>query len=275
MSHLPSPDASCVSHAETDPALYRRDGETFVPLRWSGGPWSPDAQFGGAPAALLCTLAEATPTPEPMQLARFTVDLLRPVPLRPLTASVRTVRAGRRIHLLEMSLAHGGTEVARATALRTRTSPHTEPWCTESHTPIWAPHSWQPDGLDPSPLPGGFDEAAELRFTAPGRYPCWARLNVPVIAGDEVRPSARVAFVADFASYIAQPPSADMSGINADLSINFIRPPQQGWLAIDGRGWLSSDGMSQVQGLITDAGGPVATVSMARLMIPQERTEQP
>lgn len=153
-----------------------------------------------------------------MQLARFTLDLLRPVPMQPLAAAVRIVRDGKRSQVLEASLISDGVEVARASALRTLLSPNTEPWCTESDAhPVWAPVEWQPETLARSALPGGLEEAVDLRFTGPGQYPCWL----------------------------------------------------YEWLSVDGRGWLSHVGMSQLQGLITDIRGPVATVSMARLIFPR------
>ena len=259
-----------MANAAAQPALYRRDGDVYVPQSPARGPWDPDAQVGGAPAALLTTLVDTAPSINPMQLARFTLDLLRPVPMQPLGASVRIVRDGKRSQVLEASLTSDGVEVARASALRILLSPNTEPWCTESDAhPVWAPVEWQPETLAHSALPGGLDESADLRFTGPGQYPCWARLKVAVVAGEEVRPLARLGFVADFASYIAQPPRDGLAGINADISFNVIRSPLSEWLSVDGRGWLSHAGMSQLQGLITDIRGPVATVSMARLIFPR------
>src|ERR1700727_1462965 len=106
-------------HDDTPP-LYRRDGATFVPSISTEGPWDPGAQFGGSPAALLATLVEQTPTLVPMLIARFTLDLLRPVPLAPLHADVRIVRQGKRIQVVAASLLADGVEVARASALRMR-----------------------------------------------------------------------------------------------------------------------------------------------------------
>lgn len=266
---MPTDDTS-PDHPAAAAALYVRHGDLFVPQRSAVGPWDPDAQFGGAPAALLSTLFDRTPSIDPMHIARFTLDLLRPVPMRPLTATLHVARDGRRIQVLDASLSHDGREVARATALRLRITPDTQPWSTESNsTPVWAPGQWNPESLERRTLPGALDQAADLCFTGHGQYPCFTRLRLPVIAGEPTPAIARLAFIADFASHMAQPPREDLAGINADIALNVIRPADEGWMCIDGRGWLSSDGISLLQGLISDRHGAVATVSMTRVVLPR------
>lgn len=105
--------------------LYSSDGFRFVPSEYTRGPWSPDAQHGGPPAALVGHLIQRHENGAEMLLARTTVELLRPVPLTPLVASVRTTRPGRKVQLVEASLWTGsaageGTEVVRAVGLRVR-----------------------------------------------------------------------------------------------------------------------------------------------------------
>jgi hypothetical protein len=39
-------------------AIFLRDGERFVPTDLARGPWTPQAQHGGAPAALLAYAIE-------------------------------------------------------------------------------------------------------------------------------------------------------------------------------------------------------------------------
>src|SRR5207245_490421 len=101
-------------------ALFERDGTRFVPTELCRGPWSPDAQHGGPPAALMARAAEGFEGGEEMQVARLTVELLRPVPLVPLTVTLRWARPGRKVQIVEVALRAGDTEVARALALRIR-----------------------------------------------------------------------------------------------------------------------------------------------------------
>jgi len=62
-------------------------------------PWDAGMQHGSAPAALVVWAAEAILTPEPMQIARVTIDLMRPVPMTPLTLQSEVLRQGRKIQL--------------------------------------------------------------------------------------------------------------------------------------------------------------------------------
>ena len=63
---------------------------------------------------------EALPSETPMAVVRTTVEIFRPVPLRPLTVSARIERNGRRVQLLSATLMDGDTEVCRASAWRMR-----------------------------------------------------------------------------------------------------------------------------------------------------------
>ncbi len=251
-------------------ALFERRGDLFCPSLYAQGPWAPDLQFGGAPAALVATLVEEVPALVPMQVARPTVDLLRPVPLAPLQADVAVVREGKRIQVIGAALLADGIEVVRATALRLRVGDLGE--------------GDVPDGRAPTPLPLGPRETDDEIFpmSPPGsrlaveylhqgvggffRAPTWVRLRVAVIAGRAARPVARLAYTADLASGIGHRPELPYSGINADLTVNIVRHPEGEWLCQDGVGWISRSGIGQVQATISDSVGMCATVSMARLV---------
>src|SRR5881275_1884612 len=108
-------------------ALFVLEGERFLPTELCRGPWSPDAQHGGPPAALLARAVERFGGGDGMQVARLTVELLRPVPLVPLALTARFARPGRKVQLVEAALRAADVEVARALALRIRRLPLTLP----------------------------------------------------------------------------------------------------------------------------------------------------
>ncbi len=82
------------------------------------GPWNPQFQHGGPPAALLVRqMEQCAPRPE-MVLARVTIDMLGPIPLATLRATARLVRPGRKVELLEASLEYEGRTLMRATGWR-------------------------------------------------------------------------------------------------------------------------------------------------------------
>ena len=78
-------------------AIYRVDGNRVVTSANAAGPWDAGMQHGSAPAALVVRAAEAIPAREPMRIAGVTIDLMRPVPVAPLTLQTEVLREGRKI----------------------------------------------------------------------------------------------------------------------------------------------------------------------------------
>src|ERR1700730_10578028 len=101
-------------------AIYRVDGDRVDVSPNAAGPWDPSMQHGSAPAALVTWAAEAIPTAVPMQIVRVTIDLLRPVPVAPLTIQSEVLREGRKIQLCAISLLANNVVVVRATVLKVR-----------------------------------------------------------------------------------------------------------------------------------------------------------
>ena len=115
-------------------ALFIPDGDQYLPTELTRGGWSDLAQHGSPPSGLLAAAVERVSTVAPMQVARFTIDLFRPVPLEPLRVETHIRRDGKRIQVVEAILRHGDLEVGRATALKIRTTDvqlpdvEREPW---------------------------------------------------------------------------------------------------------------------------------------------------
>src|ERR1700759_1463944 len=101
-------------------AIYRIDGNHVETSGNAAGPWDASMQHGSAPAALVTWAAEAIPTAVPMQIVRVTIDLMRPVPVAPLTIQSEVLREGRKIQLCAISLLAKHVVVARATVLKLR-----------------------------------------------------------------------------------------------------------------------------------------------------------
>src|SRR5258708_26822753 len=101
--------------------IFRVDGNNVVTSPDAAGSWDPRMQHGSAPAALVVWAAEALPTPVPMQIARVTIDLMRPVPVAPLSIETAILREGRKIQLSAVRLLADGVLVVAATVLRIKT----------------------------------------------------------------------------------------------------------------------------------------------------------
>lgn len=254
--------------------FYIVDKRSFVPTILTQGPWDPGAQHGGPVAGLLATIVDATPSLVPMQIARLTVDLLRPVPLEPLDFERQVVREGKRIQAVDVQLLHGTDLVARATSLRVRIGEDV------SHGAP-APGGGIPGPLDavepdfPSPYIPGIRRAVDLRVVPPplvdGRLIMWLRVNVPVLAGHAASAIPNLAVVADFTSLSGSSPLArSFAAINGDLNLHVLRPPSieagDGWIALEGRTAFSPFGIGQSSAVLSDEVGPVAVTSCSQVV---------
>src|SRR5215475_5567364 len=108
-------------------AIYRIEGDRVTVSANAAGPWDPRMQHGSAPASLVVWAAERIPTAVPMTIARVTIDLMRPVPLAPLTIETDVLREGRKIQLCSVRLLADGVLVVGATVLKTRSQAMTLP----------------------------------------------------------------------------------------------------------------------------------------------------
>lgn len=242
-------------------ALFRRLGAAqFEPTDLARGPWSPDALHGGPPAALIAAAAQDA-LGDDLFLARLTVELLRPVPIAPLSIETEVIRPGRKVRIVAVRLRTGDTVVASATALGIRTAAVSVPE--------------QPDGAGPAPLGAGVEMPPESGWTAfhsagvehrivagswfePGPATDWIRLRVPVVAGETTTPLQRVAAAADFGNGISS--WADFGAltfINPDLTISLHRLPVGEWVCLDASSRLEPHGVGLAESALLDEQGPI------------------
>jgi hypothetical protein len=234
------------------------------------GPWDANAQYGGAPAALLTWAAERVPTLVPMRIARITIDMHRPVPLGRLDVGAEIAREGKRLQLVVATVCDaGGREVARATALRYRLGrgpdAPTDPRLPPIETPPWGRRREQrrrSTGLN------GFIDATEMRDAGTsGAATTWYRATRPVIAGEEPSPTVRLAWASDFTANSGN--YLDLgrwSAINSDLTINLVRAPQGEWTGVATRAWYARDGIGHARADLFDADGFVGTCTAGLLV---------
>jgi hypothetical protein len=243
-------------------AVYHVDGGRFVPTELARGPWSPDAQHGGPPAALLGRAIERFEPSPASRVARVTVELLRPVPLAPLTVSARLVRPGRKVQLIEATISAGEVEVVRAVALRLREAPLDFP--AEALGPSDRPAEGTVSPRFEREWPVNFGDAVDFRVVrgsfsgelGPGT--CWIRLAVPLVAGEAPSPLQRVLAAADFGNGISSPLGwENYSFINPDLTVALHRPPVGEWIGLDAFTWPDHDGVALADTALYDERGRI------------------
>lgn len=224
-------------------ALYLPDGDDFVGTVLTQGGWHPEHQHGGPVQALLARCLEAVPTLTPMQVTRFTFDMIRPVPIGPrLDVATRVVREGKKIQLVEAILRVGDVEHVRGTALRLRTDDVTGvplPASTTIDRELPPPDDFAPVYRDLAHSPGFLEGIQMRRFPVPGTaegvFGYWIHLGPPLVAGEETRPLSRLTVAGDFTNGIGVLVDATaLSMINADVSVQVLRPPVGAWVAVLG-----------------------------------------
>ena len=257
-------------------AVFEADGDRFVPTELARGPWSPDAQHGGGPAALLARAVERFDPGPADFVSRMTVELLRPVPLTPLEIRTETLRPGKKVQWLGASMTADGVEVARATALRLRRADTDLPEIPLSEPTMNGPHASEPLEIWPPPsreVPAlGFWSAMDLRqergsWTTTGPAAVWFRLRVAMVAGEEPSPLQRVAAAADFGNGIS---AALERGahlfINPDLTIYLYRLPAGEWVGLDAVSAVEPTGIGLAVSALHDENARIGT-SLQSLLV--------
>lgn len=274
--------------ADAGDAIFQRDGDLFVPTPYAASPWTTGALHGGPPAGLLARCIEAHVGDPEMQLARLTVDLFRAVPNQPLSVNVESVRAGRRIHVVQASILAEGQEVTRATAALLR----------RSDAPVGGlayPPPPGPDGLavnsglgrprregepeQETPRLPGFHTTIEVAWASERFSPtptAWMRIPMPFIAGEETSPATRAAALSDFGNALANQvgssegkPMSSLAYINSDITLYMDRNPRGEWLCLQADFRDEVEGVGHVESAWFDREGRYARGVQARLANPR------
>ena len=241
-------------------AIYRLDGHHILTGPNAAGPWDPTMQHGSAPSSLVIHIAETIPTPAPMQVVRLTMDLLRPVPVAPLTYQSEVLREGRKIQLVEVRLYAKDVIVARATVLKIRIQP------PELPEGVAGPVVTLPGPDESRPLSNSGNRNAFLAgltmrgavgdFLSPGPGAIWFNLHREIVEGAPVSPTMRAVVAADFSNGTSS--LLDFRAwtfINADLSVSLTRPPMGEWILLDAESWVGPDGAGIAAARLADIHG--------------------
>jgi acyl-coenzyme A thioesterase PaaI-like protein len=252
-------------------AVFVHDGATFAATELARGPWSPDSQHGGAPAALLMRAFERL-NGSGLQIARVTYEFVRPVPLGHLHVEAEVVRPGRRVQLLEGAIrTPGGGEVVRARALRVMPAHPDAPRTPEQARPP-GPEEGRENDFAPPHRPMFAPDAIEIRFVAGafhggGPATGWFRLKVPIVAGEDPSPLQRLAAASDFGNGIAATLSWDeYLFINPDLTLYIDRRPVGDWICLESQMIIAAEGVGSAESVLYDTAGRVGRAIQSLLV---------
>ena len=255
--------------------VFHRDDAVFTPTPHARGPWDPEAQHGGAPAALIVRAIEELGTG--LALARLSIDFLGAVPLAPLTVRAGVARPGRRFAVAEVTLSAHGRDCCFARATLVRRAPVAVPGGAGG---IPGRRLAGPEAGHASPFPGGdgalgfHTTAMDIRFVRGdygiGPADVWFRLQVPLVDEQPASPLETLAAAADFGNGVSR--ELDFDGflfVNLDLLVEVARAPRGEWIALSARTELGPEGTGVARSVLHDLDGPAGAASQTLFVAPR------
>lgn len=250
--------------------LFRPHGDLFVPTEAAGNPWG-ELTGGGPVAGLLARAIEHTFDDAELFVSRLTVDLLRPVPRTPVAVSTRTLRAGKRLQVVEAVLTADEVELARGVGHALR---RTEVGGEGPRTPVLFDG---PAGIDDgSLLPPelglrwGVHDVVDVRWVAnqmsQDTSKAWMRMPLPLLPGEPLTPLVRVAILVDCIS--AASPIGTIVGpwINSDITLYLHRELDGEWLGMELERDVQPNGIGVATARLFDEHGPIGGANEAVLV---------
>jgi hypothetical protein len=189
------------------------------------------------------------------RVARLTVDLFRPAGMLAIQVETQTIRAGRRIEVIDALVSAGGHLVARVTGLvlALGTEPPGKIWRPEPTSwpsPLDATPETSSDGWQFLPVTGGFDTGERTRV--------WTNETRRLVEGEELSPLVRAAVSGDLACPLANASKDGLHYINADYTLTLGRQPVGPWIGLEVAQQIQSDGISLGSATLVDTNGPFA-----------------
>lgn len=222
--------------------LEPNDGR-FLPTSYAASPWISETCHGGATAALFAHVAETLPSLVPMDVARITIDLLRPVPRNsPLSVRSRVLRDGKRMQLAQITIFDEEMRVAQACVLRVQQAQQ-KSLVGEGIAPDIAVPG---DSAATYPLPPGFADLFTIVVDGgskqDGWRQTWFRFNDVLVDGARPTPLQAAVAAADFGGGMSSPLDfSKWSYPSVDLTVSFHRQPTGLWTLVDARFEMSHD----------------------------------
>ncbi|MEX1288012.1 MAG: thioesterase family protein [Acidimicrobiia bacterium] len=249
------------------------DGHWFTPTELARGPWDVDGCHAGPPTGLMVRAMERLLPGQP--LVRFTVELMRPIPMSGFVVQAEIRRPGRQVGLTEAEILGEEHVYARAFGVHVRELPLDVP-TVDVATPVFA------DSV-PGPFPiqetthglTMFADSIECRYDPRysvgegGETLIWLRPRVPLLADEEPSPAQRICPLADSGNGISWNAYLDeVQFINPDLTVWLHRPPVGEWHASHTRSHWQPTGIGAAEAALFDTEGPVGGAVQTLLLFP-------
>lgn len=221
-------------------AFYRQvEPDRFESSALTAGPWSAEAQHAGPPSALLVRAMEQHEAAPGTRLARVSVDVLGPVPISPLQISVRTIRPGRSVELLEATASVEGRDVLVGRGWRMRSTPSDFPEHGTHEGPAVPTRERQRGEMMPFAHQHGYLSVVDFSFDSGsgdelGPARTWGRSTIDLVEGESMTGWQHTVLVTDSASGVSMATDPlRFPAINCDLVVSLHREPEVGWVHLE------------------------------------------
>jgi hypothetical protein len=208
-----------------------------------------------------------------MRLARVAVDILRPIPVGPLTLRTSTLRTGKRVALLQTVMESGGQEVLHARGWRIAKSDASPVVADDRSVPAIPADSVAP--RFPAGHTTGYLAQIDWRFVTgnfdePGPCQVWARPQIPLLPAAALSPMCRALLMADSGSGVSMTldPTRYLF-INVDLTVILHRDPAGEWLLLDAVTAIGGTGTGLAETTLCDAAGAAGVCIQTLLVAPR------
>ncbi len=245
-------------------AYYLPTGDgRFLPTGHTAGPWSPDAQHMGPPAALLARAMRLVAPREDTVLTKLTVDILGPVPVAEFEVRATVLRPGRTIELVAAELVFGGAVVVRGTGWRLITT-DTAAVAAGAPDPMPPPEQGREQPMPAGWYTAGYLDSIEWRWLSggwnvPGPALVWGRPRHELVAGETTAGLDTLLIVTDSASGLSArlDPANGWLFPNTDLTVHVHRPFIGRWAGLSANTTLGPGGAAVATSILHDGSGPV------------------
>ena len=256
-------------------SFYVPDGDGgYLATELTRGPWDPGSQHAGPPSALLGREIERLEGGEGFQVARVNLEILRPVPIGPVSVeagpgaarplgpddrgdpSRRGQRADAGARLADQDSRSSNSGPRSRMARRRRRG--------RSRAP--SPSSSRP-GRTPGTTPRWSGRRSAAASASPGRRRSGCGCAIPLLPGEEPSPLQRTLIAADVGNGI----SAVLDWrrflfINVDLSVHLERMPEGEWVCVDAVTLPHENGIGTAESVLFDERGRIGRAAQSLLL---------
>lgn len=242
-------------------AYYTVEGDTFVPTSIAQGPWGATIS-GNILGGLLGFVLERDFGDPDLQPARLTVDLFRPAALAPLTIRTQSIRAGRRIKVVDAQAVQDDEVVGRASLVLLRRGPAAPPgiWSTPVDIPAPPEPGWASSGAPMQLVTHGAGTSSDLsawQYTGPKHI--WLTNVAPLVEGRPMTPFARAAMAGDVVSSLCHYGPDGLVYINTDYTLTLSRLPAGPDIGLSALTHHSDAGVATGSATLFDRHGPIGS----------------